>query len=193
MLRLKAGSALTFRCSTRAGGDLLRAGCLWKVLREQKSVHAETFQGARRHVGGTVQVYGKLGLCLLELMVIVGLSGITSEEASHLQEPTAHLPHDDGTYVVTLGVFHQLHCVNHLRKALYPDEYPGLWEYSSDGTVKHDGLVALHRGWLNSFGFNRTDRSLRPLSRHTSADVDVSCGCDADAFLLPRIGRQRVF
>jgi hypothetical protein len=61
-------------------------------------------------------------------------------------EPTAHLPHDNSTYVVTLGVFHQLHCVNHLRQALYPDEYPELWEHKADGTVDHGTIRALHRG-----------------------------------------------
>ncbi|KAL0768502.1 hypothetical protein CaCOL14_009477 [Colletotrichum acutatum] len=73
-----------------------------------------------------------------------GLTGLTPEEASQLPEPTAHLPHDNNTYVVSLSVFHQLHCVNHLRKALYPDEYPGLWEYHEDGTVNHDTILALH-------------------------------------------------
>ncbi|KAH6721008.1 hypothetical protein BKA61DRAFT_466802, partial [Leptodontidium sp. MPI-SDFR-AT-0119] len=69
---------------------------------------------------------------------------ITPSEAAHLNEPTAHLPHDENTYIITLGVFHQLHCVNHLRKALYPDEHPGLWEYNPDGTVKRDTVLALH-------------------------------------------------
>ncbi|RKU39716.1 hypothetical protein DL546_000199 [Coniochaeta pulveracea] len=63
------------------------------------------------------------------------LTGLSIEEASQLMEPTVHLPHDDNTYVVSLGVSHQLHCVNHLRKALYPDEYPGLWEYHPNGTT----------------------------------------------------------
>jgi hypothetical protein len=82
----------------------------------------------------------------------VGLSGITPEEASKLYEPTAHLPHDNNTYVVTLGVFHQLHCVNHLRRALYPDEYPELWERNPNGTVKRDSIWALHWGesWDNT-------------------------------------------
>jgi hypothetical protein len=76
----------------------------------------------------------------------IGLSGISAEEASKLLEPTTHLPQDNSTYVVTLGVFHQLHCVNHLRQALYPDEYPELWEYKADGTVDHGTIRALHRG-----------------------------------------------
>ncbi|KAN0116855.1 protein of unknown function (DUF3328) domain containing protein [Hyaloscypha variabilis] len=73
-----------------------------------------------------------------------GTSGISADEASNLLESTVHLPHDDSTYVVSLGVFHQLHCVNHLRKALYPDEYPGLWQYNPDGTVKRDTIISLH-------------------------------------------------
>ncbi|KAH8901446.1 hypothetical protein GQ53DRAFT_814903 [Thozetella sp. PMI_491] len=73
-----------------------------------------------------------------------GITGISPEEASQLYEPTVHLPHDNRTYVVSLGVFHQLHCVNHLRRALYPDEYPGLWEYNEDGTVNHNTILSLH-------------------------------------------------
>lgn len=79
----------------------------------------------------------------------VRLTGLSIEEASQLMEPTVHLPHDDNTYVVSLGVSHQLHCVNHLRKALYPDEYPGLWEYHPNGTVNHDTILSLH--WAKTF------------------------------------------
>ncbi|KXL48195.1 hypothetical protein M433DRAFT_27669 [Acidomyces richmondensis BFW] len=73
-----------------------------------------------------------------------GLSGLTYDEASKLLDPTAHLPHDKSTYIVTLGVFHQLHCLNHLRKALYPDEHPGLWQYHANGTVDHSTILSLH-------------------------------------------------
>jgi hypothetical protein len=77
---------------------------------------------------------------------IEGISGIKPEEAAKLHEPTAHLPWDNETYVISLAVFHQLHCVNHLRKVLYPDEYPELWEYNEDGSVKRDALTSLHSG-----------------------------------------------
>ena len=83
-------------------------------------------------------------------MVLVGLSELSEDEAAKLLDPTAHLPHDDSKYVVTLAVFHQLHCVNHLRKALYPDEYPGLWQYHENGTVNHDTILALHWGKWHS-------------------------------------------
>ena len=33
------------------------------------------------------------------------------------------MPGDDNGYVIGLDVFHQLHCLNHLRKILYPDRY----------------------------------------------------------------------
>ena len=81
-------------------------------------------------------------------MFLVGLSGLSAQEAAQLHVPTAHLPHDNSTYVVTLGVFHQLHCVNHLRRALYRDEFPELWQYNADGTVKRDSNLALHWGAL---------------------------------------------
>ncbi|KAJ3500350.1 hypothetical protein NLJ89_g9839 [Agrocybe chaxingu] len=52
-----------------------------------------------------------------------GISRITKEEASHLVNYTYHLPGDEDHYVVQLDVFHQLHCLNMLRKAISADCY----------------------------------------------------------------------
>lgn len=50
---------------------------------------------------------------------------ITKEEAAHLDHPTAHFPTEKykDHYLVGLVVFHQLHCVSNLRRALYPKRY----------------------------------------------------------------------
>jgi len=121
--------------------------------------------------------------------ILVGTSAINAEEASKLLEPTVHLPHNDSTYVVSLGIFHQLHCVNHLRKALYPDEYPGLWEYNPDGTVKRDTIISLHWGTIfPNFLRACTNHFVRSLYRHPTSDSNVPCGHYSDAILLSSSG-----
>ncbi|TDZ18285.1 Cyclochlorotine biosynthesis protein O [Colletotrichum orbiculare MAFF 240422] len=55
-----------------------------------------------------------------------GTSMINRDQAAKLVNKTVPVPNAfgdyDGTYVVMLGVFHQLHCVNLLRKSLYKDK-----------------------------------------------------------------------
>ncbi|KAF6834249.1 hypothetical protein CPLU01_05060 [Colletotrichum plurivorum] len=57
--------------------------------------------------------------------VYFGTSMINRDQASRLVNKTVPVPDKDGkydgTYVIMLGVFHQLHCVNLLRKTLYKD------------------------------------------------------------------------
>ncbi|KAF8303390.1 hypothetical protein DL93DRAFT_2066863 [Clavulina sp. PMI_390] len=53
-----------------------------------------------------------------------GLSGIPKSMAAKLEGPTVKYYDDQDHYMVTLDVFHQLHCLNGLRKSLYPDRYP---------------------------------------------------------------------
>ncbi|WQF86829.1 Putative mycotoxin biosynthesis protein UstYa [Colletotrichum destructivum] len=55
-----------------------------------------------------------------------GTSMINRDQAAQLVNKTVPVADEtgnyDGTYVVMLGVFHQLHCVNLLRKSLYKDK-----------------------------------------------------------------------
>ncbi|KAK8098782.1 uncharacterized protein PG998_012023 [Apiospora kogelbergensis] len=49
---------------------------------------------------------------------------ISRDDASRLHEKTQPLPHDpEDRYVVSLSVFHDLHCLNWLRKQLFPEYY----------------------------------------------------------------------
>ncbi|CRG89603.1 hypothetical protein PISL3812_06641 [Talaromyces islandicus] len=73
-----------------------------------------------------------------------GISGITKDEASNLLNETLPSPHDPDTYMIQLEVFHNLHCLNMLRKTLYPDQYPEMWAYHDNGTVNHGTLQSLH-------------------------------------------------
>ncbi|KYK56496.1 uncharacterized protein DCS_03496 [Drechmeria coniospora] len=48
-----------------------------------------------------------------------GISRIPRESAAKLVNKTVPLPGSKGSYVVELNIFHQLHCLNMLRKRLY--------------------------------------------------------------------------
>ncbi|KAF8991800.1 hypothetical protein BDQ17DRAFT_1254546, partial [Cyathus striatus] len=56
-----------------------------------------------------------------------GISRIPRNQAEKLPNKTAAIPGDpDGFYIAELEVFHQLHCLNMVRQALYPDYYPDM-------------------------------------------------------------------
>ncbi|KAF9740465.1 hypothetical protein PMIN06_012999 [Paraphaeosphaeria minitans] len=63
-----------------------------------------------------------------------GVSRIPMSDAAQLANRTSPIPGDEGHYVVILEVFHQLHCLQHLRRRLFwneteqgsPDEVEGL-------------------------------------------------------------------
>ncbi|KAK0509232.1 hypothetical protein JMJ35_008603 [Cladonia borealis] len=57
---------------------------------------------------------------------IVGHSRITKEEATQMVNSTVPIPGDSHHYIVELNVFHQLHCLDTIRKGLYPDHYPSI-------------------------------------------------------------------
>ncbi|THG93993.1 hypothetical protein EW026_g7385 [Hermanssonia centrifuga] len=48
---------------------------------------------------------------------------IPEMQAKLLPNKTLPIPGDTGNYVVALSVFHELHCLNVIRKALHPDYY----------------------------------------------------------------------
>ncbi|KZT37528.1 hypothetical protein SISSUDRAFT_1106600 [Sistotremastrum suecicum HHB10207 ss-3] len=52
----------------------------------------------------------------------VGMSRISKEEASRIANWTERIPGDDH-YVVQLDAWHQIHCLNLIRKALLPERY----------------------------------------------------------------------
>jgi len=61
-----------------------------------------------------------------------GISRITKDEAARLPNKTHAIPGDDGHYIAELDVFHNLHCLNMIRKALDPDYYTD-WRISTTG------------------------------------------------------------
>jgi len=52
-----------------------------------------------------------------------GISKIPSDQAILLPNETLATPGDDRYSVMSLDVFHQLHCLNMIRKALHPERY----------------------------------------------------------------------
>ncbi|KAJ6461976.1 hypothetical protein DFH09DRAFT_1494536, partial [Mycena vulgaris] len=61
-----------------------------------------------------------------------GISRIPKGEAALLPNKTSPIPGDPGYYIIELDVFHQLHCLNTIRKALDPTYYPK-WNISKPG------------------------------------------------------------
>ncbi|KAG8627509.1 hypothetical protein KVT40_004992 [Elsinoe batatas] len=48
-----------------------------------------------------------------------GITRISTDEARPLENKTLRLPGQEGGYIVQLSVFHQLHCLNLVRRGLY--------------------------------------------------------------------------
>jgi hypothetical protein len=92
-----------------------------------------------------------------------GISGISEKEASNLLNATLPAPNDPKTYMIQLEVFHNLHCLNMLRKSLYPEQYPEMVEYYSNGTINHNTLAALHM-----------DHCLDALRQSTMCEADIT-------------------
>ncbi|KAF8989549.1 hypothetical protein BDQ17DRAFT_1373092 [Cyathus striatus] len=65
-----------------------------------------------------------------------GVSQLTKEQADMLPLKTSEIPGVPGKYITSLSVFHHLHCLNSLRKSLYPANYPDM-DPADDATLTH--------------------------------------------------------
>ncbi|KAF7196920.1 hypothetical protein HII31_01838 [Pseudocercospora fuligena] len=91
---------------------------------------------------------------------------ITKSEAQGLQIPTMAIPGTDH-YLVELSVFHDLHCVNELRKMLYPERYGLLENFKlPDGSVNRTSFGYKHWDALRQTLVCNADVS--PLSFHVN-------------------------
>jgi hypothetical protein len=70
---------------------------------------------------------------------LVGISKITMEEARPLKNRTVPMD-DEGNYIVTLDVFHQLHCLVHLSLISKDAEYFLLTDSASEQNASKDIL-----------------------------------------------------
>ncbi|EIM79520.1 uncharacterized protein STEHIDRAFT_163559 [Stereum hirsutum FP-91666 SS1] len=52
-----------------------------------------------------------------------GISRIPRAQASLMFNKSVPIPGDEENYIISLDVWHQIHCLNMIRQALYPDRY----------------------------------------------------------------------
>ncbi len=78
-----------------------------------------------------------------------GVSAISALDAAKLPNKTTSIPGRPNEFVVELDVFHQLHCLNTLRKTFYPDRYSSEFQdyfLTSDGRRNYTSTAARHYG-----------------------------------------------
>jgi Mycotoxin biosynthesis protein UstYa len=78
----------------------------------------------------------------------VGISRINGVDAAQLPNFTTAIPNMLDSYVVELDVFHQLHCLNAIRKTLFPLRYPDQFTdfYTKEGQRNYTSNDARHYG-----------------------------------------------
>ncbi|KIX01721.1 uncharacterized protein Z518_09447 [Rhinocladiella mackenziei CBS 650.93] len=59
----------------------------------------------------------------LELYEYVGISQISKADADKLVDKTSPIPGNEENYFIQLDVFHQLHCLNTIRMAFWPQHF----------------------------------------------------------------------
>lgn len=98
------------------------------------------------------------------LSLTVGISAISKAEAQQLADPTIAIPGTTDKYLVQLEVFHNLHCLNDLRKLLYPERYHMLEKATlKNGTIDR-----------NSFGFRHWDHCIDSLRQALMCNADIA-------------------
>jgi hypothetical protein len=77
-----------------------------------------------------------------------GVSAISSAEAAKLPNRTSAIPSRPNEFVVELDVFHQIHCLNALRKTFYPERYKGAFNdyFDANGQRNYTSTAAHHYG-----------------------------------------------
>ncbi|KAF4635476.1 hypothetical protein G7Y89_g2625 [Cudoniella acicularis] len=96
----------------------------------------------------------------------VGISQIDEESARQLPNQTAPLLAGSSQYIVGLDVFHQLHCLNMIRKSLYPEYYGG-----HPLGVKANGSYQAEIKWQNDWHIAHCIDSIR---QSLMCSIDVS-------------------
>ncbi|KAI9157976.1 Cyclochlorotine biosynthesis protein R [Paramyrothecium foliicola] len=68
----------------------------------------------------------------------IGMSQISAKAASRLPNATTPVAGDPSQYMVELDVFHQLHCLNLMRKLVYPDVFH--FDLTSKSEIAEDNI-----------------------------------------------------
>ncbi len=61
----------------------------------------------------------------LVLMIAATIIKVPEDSAKELVNWTSPIPGDESNYITILDVFHQLHCLNMIRRSVYPERYHG--------------------------------------------------------------------
>ncbi|KAH8903529.1 hypothetical protein BR93DRAFT_981318 [Coniochaeta sp. PMI_546] len=72
-----------------------------------------------------------------EIYVDIGVIKIPKADADKLPNATLPIPGEEDGYIIALEVYHQLHCLDLLRKHLYPDRYGADRQMSSRAKKKY--------------------------------------------------------
>jgi hypothetical protein len=112
---------------------------------------------------------GTLLVCILSLNQpsSVGISIISAQEAAQLKIPTLPIPGTD-QYLIELDVFHQIHCLNMIRKVFHPERYGNKFHALMDeeGNVNRTHNQYLHWGGRSLPPLDSLcTKHVRPLSR----------------------------
>lgn len=59
------------------------------------------------------------------LTIAATIIKVPEDSARQLVNWTSPIPGDEGNYITILDVFHQLHCLNLIRRSVYPERYHG--------------------------------------------------------------------
>ncbi|KAF8312634.1 hypothetical protein DL93DRAFT_2168257 [Clavulina sp. PMI_390] len=101
-----------------------------------------------------------------------GISAISGAQASLLLNKTTPIAGLEDKYIVSLDVFHQLHCLNTLRKFQHPKRYPYVVQqrYREDkgyGTIDHiDHCIQAIRETLMCHADRTLDPYVKPSDRN---------------------------
>jgi hypothetical protein len=94
----------------------------------------------------------------------IGINSIEKSEAMRLPNQTVPTNGDPNQYIVGLDVFHQLHCLNHLRKTLYPERYHVFENLTGEDlriSMEHTGSSALFSSPNDKTQLTKYNRALR--------------------------------
>jgi hypothetical protein len=123
----------------------------------------------------------------------VGISRINGVDAAQLPNFTTAIPNMLDSYVVELDVFHQLHCLNALRKTLFPLRYPDQFTdfYTKEGQRNYTSNDARHYGEALcslTVVMVRLNKYSRSLHRHDKGIFDVPCRRCYDLLAVGTVG-----
>lgn len=93
-----------------------------------------------------------------------------------MHSSSSEIPGDEGHYISSLDVFHQLHCLNGLRKLLYPEYYSKLPMHSHDSGSHHLGMMPIIKktSLANASILTGTDHCVDSIRQSLMCNADIT-------------------